>query len=74
MKYVDAGYAICLSVLAAYAVVLVLWRRRLERAAAHAEAGTGAGTRTGADGPAGVTTVAGAPPLGADPDAEGVRR
>lgn len=33
MSYVVAGYAICLGVLALYAVGLVLRRRRLERAA-----------------------------------------
>jgi uncharacterized protein (TIGR03382 family) len=33
MSYVDAGYAIALSVLALYAAVLLLRRRRLERAA-----------------------------------------
>lgn len=31
MSYVDAGYAIALSVLAAYAASLALRRRRLER-------------------------------------------
>jgi hypothetical protein len=44
VSYVDAGYAICLSVLAAYAGSLVLRRRRLTRAAALSE-------RTGPDGP-----------------------
>lgn len=33
MRYVDAGYVIALAVLALYAAVLVLRRRRLERAA-----------------------------------------
>ncbi|MGH9083163.1 MAG: hypothetical protein ACRDWN_07455 [Acidimicrobiales bacterium] len=32
MSYVDAGYAICLAVLALYAASLVFRRRRLERA------------------------------------------
>lgn len=32
MSYVDAGYAICLAVLALYAVLLVVRWRRLERA------------------------------------------
>jgi len=32
VKYVDAGYAIALSALALYAVLLVVRRRRLERA------------------------------------------
>lgn len=32
MGYVDAAYAICLGVLALYALSLVLRRRRLERA------------------------------------------
>jgi hypothetical protein len=34
VSYVDAGYAICLGVLALYALGLVLRHRRLERAAA----------------------------------------
>lgn len=37
MRYVDAGYAICLTVLFLYAVGLVLRHRRLTRAAALAE-------------------------------------
>ncbi|HUY21205.1 MAG TPA: hypothetical protein VMV22_02575 [Acidimicrobiales bacterium] len=31
MRYIDAGYAVALSVLAAYAAVLVRRRRRLQR-------------------------------------------
>jgi hypothetical protein len=34
VRYVDAGYVVALSVLAAYAAGLVLRRRRLEQAAA----------------------------------------
>jgi uncharacterized protein (TIGR03382 family) len=52
MSYVDAGYAIALSVLALYSVALLLRRRRLERAVARGEAeearrpgGTGGGDR-----------------------------
>jgi hypothetical protein len=37
VKYVDAGYVICLTVLFLYAVGLVLRRRRLARAVAVAE-------------------------------------
>jgi hypothetical protein len=37
VRYVDAGYTICLAVLFLYAVGLVLRRRRLARAAALAE-------------------------------------
>lgn len=33
MRYIDAGYAIALGTLAAYAVLLVRRRRRLERVA-----------------------------------------
>lgn len=43
MTYVDAGYAIALSVLALYALSLILRARRLERAAGAADA-----RRTGA--------------------------
>jgi hypothetical protein len=56
MSYVDAGYAIVLSVLAVYAVGLLARRRRLTRAAALAEGGReprlGA---TGTGGPSGGT-------------------
>jgi len=38
MSYIDAGYTIALSVLAAYAVQLWWRRRRLERLAARVEA------------------------------------
>ncbi|MDA8315529.1 MAG: hypothetical protein M0010_10210 [Actinomycetota bacterium] len=38
MSYVDAGYAIALSVLALYSLSLLLRRRRLERAAARGDA------------------------------------
>lgn len=41
MSYVDAGYAICLGVLALYGAGLVLRRRRLERAAAVLDAPEG---------------------------------
>ena len=34
MSYIDAGYAIALSVLSAYGVMLAVRRRRLERSAA----------------------------------------
>ena len=37
MSYIDAGYSIALSVLAAYAVQLVWRRRRLERLAARVD-------------------------------------
>jgi hypothetical protein len=36
VRYIDAGYAIALGVLAVYAVVLVRRRHRLERAASRA--------------------------------------
>jgi hypothetical protein len=39
MSYVDAGYAIALSVLALYSLSLLLRHRRLERAGARGEAG-----------------------------------
>ncbi len=38
MSYVDAGYAIALSVLALYSLSLLLRRRRLERAVARGDA------------------------------------
>jgi hypothetical protein len=48
VKYVDAGYVICLTVLFLYAVGLVLRRRRLARAVVAAERpvtdGNGSGT------------------------------
>ena len=34
MSYIDAGYAIALSVISAYGLTLVFRRRRLERSAA----------------------------------------
>ncbi len=40
MSYVDAGYAVALVVLAAYALSLIARRRRLTRAAAMSSQGT----------------------------------
>lgn len=47
MSYVDAGYVIVLSVLALYAVGLLLRRRRLTRAAARTSGPPGAGHESG---------------------------
>ena len=66
MKYVDAGYAICLSVLFLYAVSLILRHRRLARAVAMAEVppadgahGAGAGPEPGGNGNARAWTEGG---------------
>ncbi len=56
MRYVDAGYAICLGALALYAAGLVLRRRRLERAVTvldgpdHGRTGPGAASERDGDG------------------------
>lgn len=46
MRYVDAGYAIALVVLALYAASLLLRRRRLARAAATAARDSGLASRS----------------------------
>ena len=60
MSYVDAGYAICLSVLFCYAVSLLLRRRRLERAAALGTRPGGAGAGSGSGSPGATVATTGA--------------
>ncbi|HUA96063.1 MAG TPA: hypothetical protein VMB82_11125 [Acidimicrobiales bacterium] len=70
MSYVVAGYVICLTVLALYAVGLVLRRRRLERAAALLDAPGPEGVLTGTSGGPDGT---GAPPDVVPPATDGER-
>ena len=70
MSYVVAGYVICLTVLALYAVGLVLRRRRLERAAALLDAPGPEGAPTGTSGGPDGT---GAPPDVVPPATDGER-
>ncbi len=61
MRYVDAGYVVCLGALFLYAVSLVLRHRRLVRAAALAESAGGLGPGPGdpaGDGTVGLGAVA----------------
>jgi hypothetical protein len=60
MSYVDAGYVIALSVLALYALSLILRARRLERA-------VGASRPPGATGATGVTGTTGVSDVGPAP-------
>lgn len=62
--YVDAGYAIALTVLALYAVSLILRRRRLERAAAVLDR-----DQSPPAGPPGASPSAGPSPAGSAPAA-----
>ncbi len=59
MRYVDAGYAIALAVLALYALSLLARRRRLERAASRSLAAEAAGRGGASRVPGGHETVRG---------------